>query len=150
MAHGAIILNKLTREGTNRKVQLSKDLKKKTATQIIWDRALQAEEGASAKAVGPVGLQWSHGGRKQGDEIRGAARGHATCETLQAWVLEPQCYSSISWHLVKMQIPGPHPRLTRRSEEGPGHGLSQVTLLLWEYILRTPVVGLWTHFSFCS
>lgn len=56
MAHGAIILNKLTREGTNRKVQLSKDLKKKTATQIIWDRALQAEEGASAKA-----LRWKEG-----------------------------------------------------------------------------------------
>lgn len=107
MARGAIILNRLTREGTNRKVQLSKDLKKKTAMQIIWDRALRAEGRASAKAVGPVGLQWSHGGRKQGDEIREAARGRATLRPCRPGFSSPSVTAASPGTLSKCRFLGP-------------------------------------------
>lgn len=67
-ASRVIILNRLVGGGAKEKVQLSKDLNEVIvrAMQIIWEKSDPGRERrASAKALGPVGLEWSHRGREQ-------------------------------------------------------------------------------------
>lgn len=62
------ILNTFVGSGTKEKVQLSKDLNEGIvrAMQIIWEKSDPGRKRrASAKALGPVGLEWSHRERKQ-------------------------------------------------------------------------------------